>query len=489
MMTRSEQSGPWRILIASSHPLFAEGLRSLLHKRQQMDAIVVGMVSTIDDALDALKTLQPDLVIVDYDDHHVNRDEFLARFVEGEGRLRVVLLSLKEGGSEAIVYDRRTLAASQIEDWLEEWTDVKTPPSPTQLFPVDESQLGEKSKRSDRMKHLIAGFFVVAVIMVLGFLGLQFAWTQGYLLPLQASKQAIAIDGLFRVQFSVIVVLFSLIVGLLVYSIVVFRRRKGDTTDGPHSEGNTTLEILWTIIPLGFVLFIAYLGGIALKDTQAAEPKALNVRVVGSQWAWRFEYPDLGIISTDLMLPVNKQTLLTLTSTDVIHSFWVPEFRVKQDLLPGDNFERQLRITPDQVGEFKVRCAELCGRLHYNMEATVKVLSQADYDAWVQSQIAPVSNDPVARGDQLTQQYGCRACHSIDGSKVVGPTWKGLYGKQEALSDDTSVLVDEAYIIESIRNPSAKVTAGFQPLMPVNIGAEITDAQISDIIAYIQSLK
>ena len=489
MMTRSGQSGPWRILIASSHPLFAEGLRSLLHKRQQMDAIVVGMVSTIDDALDALKTLRPDLVIVDYDDHHVNRDEFLARFVEGEGRLRVVLLSLKEGGSEAIVYDRRTLAASQIEDWLEEWTDVNTPPSPTQLFPVDEIQPGKESNRSDRMKHLIGGFIVVALIMVLGFLGLQFAWTQGYLLPLQASKQAIPIDGLFRVQFSAIVVLFSLIVGLLVYSIVVFRRRKGDTTDGPHSEGNTTLEILWTIVPLGFVLFVAYLGGIALKDTQAAEPKALNVRVVGSQWAWRFEYPDLGIISTDLILPVNKQALLTLTSTDVIHSFWVPEFRVKQDLLPGDNFERQLRITPDLVGEFKVRCAELCGRLHYNMEAPVKVLSQADYDAWVQSQVAPVSNDPVERGNQLTQKYGCRACHSIDGSKVVGPTWKGLFGKQEALSDGTTVLVDEAYIIESIRTPGAKVTAGFQNLMPANIGADLTDAQISDIIAYIQSLK
>jgi cytochrome c oxidase subunit 2 len=113
-------------------------------------------------------------------------------------------------------------------------------------------------------------------------------------------------------------VLFSLIIGLMVYSIVVFRRRKGDTTDGPHSEGNTTLEILWTIIPLGFVLFVAYIGGIALKDTQAAEPRALNVRVVGSQWAWRFEYPDLGIISTDLILPENKQALLTLTSTDVI---------------------------------------------------------------------------------------------------------------------------------------------------------------------------
>jgi len=109
----------------------------------------------------------------------------------------------------------------------------------------------------------------------------------------------------------------------------------------------------------------------------------------------------------------------------------VPEFRVKQDVLPGDDFERQLRITPDQEGEFKVRCAEMCGRQHYSMEALVKVLSQADYDNWVQSQVAPVSNDPVARGDQLTQQYGCRACHSVDGSQIVGPTWKGCLEKRK----------------------------------------------------------
>ena len=454
-----------------------------------MDAIVVGMVSTIDEALNALTTLRPDLVIVDYDDNRVNRDEFLARFVEGEGRLRVVLLSLKEGGSEAIVYDRRTMAASQIEDWLEVWTDDESSASAAMSFPDGESPPTEVSNRRDRMKHLIAGFFVVAVLMVLGFIGLQFAWQSGYLLPLQASLQAEPIDNLFRVHFSAIVVLFSLIVGLMVYSIVVFRRRKGDTTDGPHSEGNTTLEILWTIIPLGFVLIVAYLGGIALNDTQAAEPRAMNVRVVGSQWAWRFEYPDVGIISTELILPVDRQTLLTLTSTDVIHSFWVPEFRVKQDLLPGEDFERELRITPDLVGEYKVRCAELCGLQHYNMEAPVKVLSQADFDAWVQSQVTPISNDPVARGDQLTQQYGCRACHSIDGTQIVGPSWKGLYGKDEALSDGTTVVVDEAYIIESIRNPGAKLTAGFQNLMPANIGSELTDEQISDIIAFIQSLK
>ncbi len=123
-MTQNLASSPVRILIASSHPLFAQGLHSLLQRRPEMDTEVVGMVSTIDEVLAALKKLNPDLVIVDYDDERVNREEFLARFVEGEGRLRVVLLSLKEGGDEAIVYDRRTMAASQIEDWLQGWSDT-----------------------------------------------------------------------------------------------------------------------------------------------------------------------------------------------------------------------------------------------------------------------------------------------------------------------------------------------------------------------------
>lgn len=487
--TMPRTAHPWRILIASSHPLFAEGLRSLLHRRQQMDAVVVGMVSTIDEAVAALKSLNPDIVIVDYDDNRVNRDEFLARFVEGQGRLRVVLLSLKEGGSEAIVYDRRTMAASQIEDWLEMWTDDSSTPSESRPVPVQQEPARRYSKWRDSMKHLIAGFLVVIVLMVLGFLGFQVAWQQGTLLPLQASMQAIPIDNLFHLHFSAIVVLFSLIVGLLAYSIVVFRRRRGDLEDGPHSEGNQALEIAWTVIPLLFVLFLAFVSSVALAETQEAEPKALRVNVVGSQWAWRFDYPDLGIISTELILPVSKQALLTLSSTDVIHSFWVPEFRVKQDLLPGDGFERQIRITPDQEGAFKVRCAEMCGRLHYNMEAPVKVLSQVDYDAWVQSQIQPVSNDPVVRGEQISQQFGCRACHSIDGSIVVGPSWKGLYGHEVQLEDGTTVTADDAYITESIRDPGTKIVNGFKNLMPATIGAELTDQQIADIIAYIASLK
>lgn len=489
-MNGSNQGKPWRILIASSHPLFAKGLRSLLEERQEMDAVVVGLVATIDEALTALVSLHPDLVIVDYDDERVNRDEFLARFVEGAGRLRVVLLSLKEGGSEAIVYDRRTMAASQIDEWLEKWNEDRVPFIPQGVVPPG-GEAGEGTpqisnpKRRDSMKHFIAAALVVIVLTAAGIYGYQHI----NLLPEQASLQGASIDNLFGIHFTAIIVLFSLIVGLMVYSILVFRRKAGDTSDGPHIEGNTKLEVAWTVVPLGAVLALAYVGGITLGDTQALpDQKPLHVRVVGSQWSWRFEYPELGIISTEMVLPVDEQALLELSSTDVIHSFWVPEFRVKQDALPGEDFTRELRVTPTEIGEFKVRCAELCGRLHHAMEAPVKVIAQQDFDAWVKEKTVACTG-PVECGKLWYQQFGCQACHSIDGTVVVGPSWKGIYGKQESLSDGTTALVDHDYILESIRNPGAKVTAGFQNVMPPNIAANMTDAQIEDIVAFIESLK
>jgi cytochrome c oxidase subunit 2 len=481
-MTLNTQTGPLRILIASSHPLFAQGINSLLQRRPEMDTEVVGMVSTIDEALDALKNLQPDLVIVDYDDDRVNREEFLARFVEGEGRLRVVLFSLKEGGDEAIVYDRRTMAASQIEDWLEGWSDSEGK-SPQILAEPDRDQ--GKPKRRDSMKHFIVAGLLVIVLMA----GSYFLLTNIELLPEQASAQAIPIDELFRLDFIAIVVLFSLIIGLMVYSIIVFRRRKDDETDGPHIEGNSKLEVVWTLVPLIFVLFLAYYGSAILGETMAADPKPLRVDVIGSQWSWRFEYPDYGIISTDLLLPVNKQALLNLSSTDVIHSFWVPEFRVKQDALPGEGFERELRVTPNETGEYKVRCAELCGKNHYDMLAPVRVLSQSEFDGWVQSQTGPISDDPVVRGGIFAQQFGCMACHSSDGSELVGPTWQGVFGSTEMLEDGSSISVDRNYLLKSIHTPGIQIVAGYQNIMPENIAADMTDEQIEDVIAFIESLK
>jgi cytochrome c oxidase subunit 2 len=478
---------PRRVLIASSHPLFGQGLRSLLQERRAAGVTVVGIVTNLEEALAALEKLTPDLIIVDYDDEVLNRDEFLARFVEGEKKLRVVLLSL-QSAREAIVYDRRTLSASQIDDWLEEWTYGDEKPG-TLIRPQTDTLdavMNVENRRTD-MKHLVIAAILVVIVTAILLVGLN----NVQLLPVEASAQAVPIDNLFSLEFKIIAFLFSLIVVFMVYSIVVFRRKRGDETDSVHMEGNRQLEMLWTVAPLITVLYLAYLGGSSLAETMRADPHAMEIKVIGQQWSWRFEYPDTGIISTDLMLAVNQQVLLRLSSNDVIHSFWVPEFRVKQDALPGgQEFERQLRITPTRIGEYKVRCAELCGLQHAYMLAPVKVVSQADFDTWVAQQTGE-SSDPVVRGQQDAQKFGCLACHSIDGSKLVGPSWKGVYGSQVTLDDGSTVTADDAYLTESIKDPGAKIVQGFTNLMPADIVQQnnITDKQIGDIIEFIKSLK
>ena len=336
------------------------------------------------------------------------------------------------------------------------------------------------------MKHIIAAAAVVIVLMVVTIFGL----SQIRLLPTQGSVQAIPIDNLFRIHFIVIGVLFSLIVGFMLYSIVVFRRRKGDASDGAHIEGSTTLEVTWTILPLAAVLVVSYIGAGTLGETLRADPQPVEVDVIGQQWSWRFEYPQYGIRSTELRLPAEKQALLHMRSIDVIHSFWVPEFRVKQDALPGGpEMIRDLRITPSKTGEYKVRCAELCGQQHANMLAPVIVMSKTDFDAWIQDQLNAVSDDPVERGEVWAQQFGCAACHSVDGTRIVGPTWLGIFATEEQLNDGSTVTVDEGYIRDSIQNPGDKIVEGFENVMPADVGADMTEGQIDDLIAYIKSLQ
>jgi len=492
-MPHSDLTKSRRVLIASSHALFGQGLRSLLRERKEADVEIVGMVSNLEEALQALDRLNPDLIIVDYDDKKLNRDEFLARFVEGEKKLRVVLLSL-QSAQEAIVYDRRTMAAHQIDDWLEEWTFTDdTSKSFTQRGNAETNvdiRRNHMKNRLQKATHLIVASILVVVVSALLIVGMNYI----RILPVAASAQAEPIDQLFRLELIVIAFLFSLIVVFMVYSIFVFRRKRGDTADAAHIEGNTKLEIAWTVAPLATVMVFAYLGGNALAATLAPEPKPLRVEVIGKQWAWSFVYPDSGVISDKLYLPEDKQTILLLRSEDVIHSFWVPEFRVKQDALPGgEDFVRELRITPTEQGEYKVRCAELCGVQHTYMESPVIVLGQADFDAWLNKE-AGISDDPVVRGEKWATNFGCLSCHSLDGSKLVGPSWKDLCDGSETMSDGTAMAVDEAYLRESILNPNAKVVEGFASgLMPAQFVDPVTkkpisDDQIADIIAYMTSI-
>jgi cytochrome c oxidase subunit 2 len=335
------------------------------------------------------------------------------------------------------------------------------------------------------MKHLIIAAILVVVVAAALIIGM----TQVDLLPVAASAQAEPIDMMFRIEFTVIAILFSLIIVLMVYSIVVFRRKRGDMSDARHVEGSTRLEVFWTAVPLATVLVFAYLGSWSLGETTRADPKPLEVNVIGSQWSWRFEYPNQGVVSTELRLPEDKQALLHLWSTDVIHSFWVPEFRVKQDALPGGgDLTRDLRITPTEPGTYTVRCAELCGLKHTYMESPVIVMAQADFDAWIADE-SGLSADPVERGSKWYTTYGCNACHSLDGTPGVGPTWQGLYGSETRFDDGSSTVANDDYLYNSIRNPADQIVEGFQNLMPANVATDMTDAQISDIIRFIESLR
>ena len=334
------------------------------------------------------------------------------------------------------------------------------------------------------MRHFVVVGILVVVVTVVVYLGLIAIG----LMPVEASAQARPIDSLLNLELITISFLSALILVPLSYSLVVFRRKKGDTTDAAHIEGNTNLEIAWTIIPLFLVMTFAYLGAGNLAEISRVDPDAMVVKVTAQQWSWSFEYPSYGVTSTELHLPVGKQVLLQMTSRDVIHSFWVPEFRPKQDLVPGRITE--LRITPTLIGDYKVRCAEMCGTSHAYMEQPVIVSSTADFDAWMGEEVKKAeaaAATPEGRGQALVAASGCVACHSVNGAKGIGPTWLGLFGSQVELADGSVVAADEAYIHESIKAPQAKIVADYENQLMPTYG--FNDDQINDIVAYIKTLK
>jgi len=301
--------------------------------------------------------------------------------------------------------------------------------------------------------------------------------------------------------------LFSLIMVLMLYAVFVFRRGAGDESDGPHIHGNTRLEIGWTIVPTFVVIGFGIWGAVALNEITRPKEGEMVVNVTGKQWIWSFAYPEQdNITSGELVLPVDRTIVLKMNAEDVIHSFWVPEFRVKQDLVPDR--ETTLRITPTQIGTFKLRCAEICGLNHTLMQADVRVVDAAGFQAWVDEKSAAPDFGAMAPEERgafwaSAEGFGCVACHSNDGTPGVGPTWQGLYQRQEQMTDGTTITVDEAYITESIHNPNAHVVAGFNPnIMPQTYAEQFAarEAEIeasepidlditADLIAYIKTLQ
>jgi cytochrome c oxidase subunit 2 len=310
------------------------------------------------------------------------------------------------------------------------------------------------------------------------------------LTPVLASEQGRDVDALFRVLYIIASIIFALVMSFLLYSVVAFRRKEGDLTDAEPVYGHVGLEIAWTLIPLIIVLSLGGVGASVLLDiSHPPQAEVLEVNVTGFQWAWSFEYPQYDVTSNELVLPVDQPARFVLSSRDVIHSFFIPEFRIKMDAVPGKLNE--LQLTPTQIGEYRTYCAELCGTGHAFMTARVRVVDSGVFDEWVQNQQQPVAgpSDPVAQGQDLYETQGCIGCHSLDGTPQAGPTFRGLFGHEVALDDGTMVVADEEYLHTSIVDPGAQVVEGFNNIMPGTYGQELTEEQIQALVAFIQSLQ
>lgn len=311
-------------------------------------------------------------------------------------------------------------------------------------------------------------------------------------IPESASNLAASVDNITLFVTIVSVFFFVLISAVLVAFAIKYRRRSEDQ-ETAYITSNELVEIIWTVIPSVLLMVIFAWGWIAFKELRNPPPEAVEVNVVAKQWIWQFEYFNGKKSLNELYVQHNKPVRLIMRSEDVLHSFFVPQFRVKQDILPG--IYTQLWFTPTKVGTFDLLCAEYCGAGHSQMLASVKVLSPEAFTRWEkgdelgEDSVAVKSTaSPAERGKDLYSQRGCLACHSVDGKKMIGPSFKNLYGATETLEDGSSVEVDENYLRESIYEPQAKMVKGYAPSMPSFKGI-LSEDEVTALIEYIKTLK
>ena len=301
-------------------------------------------------------------------------------------------------------------------------------------------------------------------------------------LPPSASEERNGIDLVFWFTTAISIAIFVLVGSVILYSVVKFRVRPDDDSDGPPIHGHTGIEIVWTTVPAVLVTAISVISGVVLVQNDRAGRGHLNVNVTARQFEWSFSYPDAGnLTSAQLRLPVGRSVQLRLTALDVIHSFWVPEFGQKQDALPGQ--DTMLVITPTKIGTYPVICTELCGLGHALMRTTAIVMTPAAFQAWLKQQRQALKAPPGQAGKAVFANNGCAACHALraaGASGKIGPDLDKLpaYAKQagKPLED---------FVKESIVDPNAYVQPGFRKsVMPSfsTLPADQLDALVKFLI-------
>ena len=310
--------------------------------------------------------------------------------------------------------------------------------------------------------------------------------THSFWMPVDAAAGAADIDFAFNFILAICTFFFVLIVGLGILFVIKYRKRPGYVPK-PSPHHSLKLEITWSVIPVILCVFMFWFGFSSYMHGRTMPENAEQIGVVAKKWSWSFQYAN-GATYPELHVPIDEPVVMTMRSEDVIHSFFIPAFRTKLDVVPGRY--SKVWFTPTKLGDFQLFCTEYCGTQHSDMAARVIVQSREDYDAWLDEIDKGVKDFPTlaAAGEWVyKEKHGCITCHKVDGSRLIGPPLDLVYGKQRELADGTNVLGDENYIRESILDPNTKIVKDYTPAMASYQGI-MTDEQIDAVIAYMKQL-
>ena len=312
-----------------------------------------------------------------------------------------------------------------------------------------------------------------------------------YLFPKQVSSFAHDIDNLFFFIFYASVVLFLIVVIGMMYLAIKYRFKKGDEVRLTSSlDHNTFLEVLFFVIPL-ILVTITFVWGIRSYLNMVIVPDdAIEIKVTGQSWFWTFDYPEGGSTLNELVVPVETPIKIVLSSTDVLHSFYIPVMRAKMDVLP--NRYNVMWFDANQAGEYEIFCTEYCGTGHSNMNAKVIVMPQKMYEVWLAEAGSADDDLPLEElGAKLYSKKACNTCNTLDGTALVGPSYlqtSQMWGQERVFDDGSSAIIDENYVRSSILEPQIQIVAGYQGVMPTYQGL-LNDRELDALIAFLKTLK
>jgi len=299
-----------------------------------------------------------------------------------------------------------------------------------------------------------------------------------------ASNFTEGVDLAFKVIFGISLFFLAGITTVMVYFVFRYSRKRHPAAE--QIKDNNVLEITWITIPLILVLLMFYFGYVAFSPQRVVPKDAMAINVIGKMWFWTFEYEG-GKQSPVLVVPLKKAILLNLHSDDVIHSLYIPAFRIKEDVVPGK--KNYMWFIPEQIGEYDILCTAYCGLRHSYMETKAKVVTEAEYKAWLAA-LPAKSSEP--EGLSILKKNACTGCHSLDGTKLVSASFKGLYGKTEKVTTDgreRTVTVDDAYIKTSVYDPDKDIVVGFPKGVMKTYKGIVTEDDLTRIIDYLKTIK